>query len=646
MSENIQLRPAQQSPDVFDRSIRGGYGRFQSDKSYPLSYVQASISIESVNWLETASEAFRSYELDFEELIQRDIDKERVINIVDDYLKKGEDRVLFFPPLLVSLVALGDEGILGRYESVREELKDHSVELTWGGDRFQLILPTLDSATGHQVKVHDKDIDIAPYWSVLRLNSNKIKLVVIDGQHRLQALKSLWNSSDHANKKVVKNLSIPICLLFSPEAVEGEGAHESMNRDMRELFVRINSEGKKVSGHFIALLNDRRLSSFAVREFCNYSKSEELSNGLNYLCCVEWNQRVDRLASQINRPYTITTIQIISDTLSEHAFDPKLAGRARYLLNLKAFKENLETDSRSIPVDEISEESFSISQIEFLRKLTREMVAPALAVLFFEPAVYKKRIEATNKAAEWLNQMISKEVDGAEHCKLSILDQYRDPNELDPPSSRDIYREFSKRVLNASPSSIHFYNVFQQGLIRAWITLTRLLFQSGFSPVAIAKALVTSIDHFMVIDDKRFDAANLYGQKLIFNGSKVIVNKRAKNNWERLILLSFGNQAVLSKFEASVSGFKKEDLSLLKEKSSESLKSYLSDLKKVIEEDYRKYWRDKELDEQVMEELEDLDVAAMKGDEDALEEFNNKIGKYALNRYREAETKLKAAFGI
>ena len=47
-----------------------------------------------------------------------------------------------------------------------------------------------------------------------------------------------------------------------------------------------------------------------------------------------------------------------------------------------------------------------------------------------------------------------------------------------------------------------------------------------------------------------------------------------------------------------------------------------------------------------MEELEDLDVAAMKGDEDALEEFNNKIGKYALNRYREAETKLKAAFGI
>lgn len=646
MSEDLVLRPTEQTPDVFDRLVRGYYGTFKTDKSFRLSYVQASMPIDSINWLETASEAFRASNLDFEELVQRDIDKKRVIDIVEDYLKEGQDKVIFFPPLLVSLVALSDDGILTKYENFDERKLEHSIEQTWGGDRFQLIVPTNERPTGHHMEINGRHVHLAPYWSVLRLNSNKIKLVVIDGQHRLQALKSLWNSNESSNKNVVRQLSIPVCILFSPDAVQGFGGDEQVNRDMRELFVTINSEGKKVSGHFISLLNDNRLSSYAIREFCNYAKSIEIQDGLTNLHCVEWNQRVDRFAAQINRSYSITTIQIISDALSEHAFDPKTGGRTRYLLNLRAFTDDLEKPTNAIPVDELSEQNFRISQVKVLRELIKSKVAPALGVLFFEPSIYKQRIQATGQAATWLAQEMIAGIDGAEHCKQSILDQYRDANELDPSASRVHYKDFERLVEESSPSAIFFYNVFQQGLIRVWISLTRILFESGNDPVTVAKALVEALDRVMTLTDPRFESSNAYTQKLLYNGGNVLLSKRAKDNWERLILINFMNKGVRSTFTRELNDSEYDHDEIVATEAEKALQSYLSALQGQIRGDYYKYWRDKELDEQIMAELEDLDAAAQREEEGAEERFDEIIEGFVMTRFKDAERKLRASFGI
>ena len=90
------IRPESGTEEIDWKTIRGFYGNFQSDTSYPLSFVQTSIPVSDIEILKTATEAFSVAEMNFDELIQRDIDQERVQAIVDNYLKNGKDRPLFF----------------------------------------------------------------------------------------------------------------------------------------------------------------------------------------------------------------------------------------------------------------------------------------------------------------------------------------------------------------------------------------------------------------------------------------------------------------------------------------------------------------------------------------------------------------------
>lgn len=648
MSSEMTTRPNQQTPEVYDRLLRGFYGQFKSDKSFPLSYVQASIPITQIEWLETATEAFRANALDFEELVQRDIDKQRVLDIANQYLKKGEERVLFFPPLLAATVALDEHGMLKQFESKKEEIKSNDAYITWGEDRFQLILPTSEAATGHEIFIAGKPHHIMPYWSILRLNSNKIKLVVIDGQHRLQALKHLWLSSDQTNKKVVREINIPVCILFTPNAVQDENSHEKISMDLRELFVRINQTGKKVSGHFIALLDDGKLSSFSVREFCNLAKKAPLSHDCSKLNCIEWNQRVDKFAAQVTRSYSVTTIQIISDTLAEHAFDQKSAGLTPYILDLKARAKTLETDD-GVPATEISNENFSVSQIETLRELIRDKVAPAMLTLFFLPKVYHKRVLAFDNAVKWLQGEISQNKEGAEHCKVNIIDQYREANKLDTAPSIDMYSGFKRKVTEAScddEDSVYFLNVFQQGLIRSWINLSKILFNEGIEPEKLAEALVKALEISIMDPSKRLlDPSNSYTQKILYNGGRVNLTKSSKRAWTNLIGATMANTKVRKSFIercGKQGGFETS----LCAYGEESHKDYLDELRGTIHADFRKNWRDKELDEQIIQQLETLEQGASHGDETASEELNRIIQEYAEKRYKDAARKLSASLGI
>ena len=78
--------PFEVSSDPFEKNIRGTYGRFATNESYQLNYVLSAIPISHVDHLVTATEAFDISKIDFEQLIQRDIDYERVEDIVKNYL--------------------------------------------------------------------------------------------------------------------------------------------------------------------------------------------------------------------------------------------------------------------------------------------------------------------------------------------------------------------------------------------------------------------------------------------------------------------------------------------------------------------------------------------------------------------------------
>lgn len=94
------------SENVYDISYIGSFGRFSSGNSFPIDYVQASFTAADLLDLSFARELHPDGQ-DFELLMQRDIDHERVLRDVVPYLNPTErsdqeikDRAVFFPPSL------------------------------------------------------------------------------------------------------------------------------------------------------------------------------------------------------------------------------------------------------------------------------------------------------------------------------------------------------------------------------------------------------------------------------------------------------------------------------------------------------------------------------------------------------------------
>lgn len=649
---DVVTRPGGKSPDVYDKTLRGHYGEFTSDASFSLSFIQTAVRIEDIGILQTATEAFSSSSLDFEELIQRDIDQKRVKDIVDKYLKMGKDRVLFFPPLLVSLVAVESNQLIPYYETVTHNKDNEDIYTTWGNDRFQLIIPTSQDATGYNYSTDGVVHYSNPYWSVLRVNTNKIALVVIDGQHRLSALKYLWNSNDPNNKKVVKNISIPICVLFPPDAITGNAKHETVNRDLRELFVRINSTAKQVSGHFITLLDDKSLSSLAIRAFCEKCKNTKIGDGYTNLNLIEWNQRETKLSSQINRRYAISTIQIIADTLKEYAFDPGTGGLTSVILNLPEYKQDFDCND-CVPIDQIAESNFASSQIDLLENIIDQKITPSLQHLFFSAKPYATCIKSFTKAAADLDSNIGKDIEGAVYFKEKVLQQYRDVNDFDPREAKTAQDSFIKSYDNAVDIAdrVYLLNVFQQGYLRVWLQFSSQLSVYEIDPVAIARILVSALDPVCFNSETNlFDSERMFLQKLLYNGTRIIVTKKSKLNWMRLIMATLLNpesiKVLRTKLHEELGSDTNAVVAKIEESARSELCNFVDDLRDAYYNDYHKNWSDKDFSAQTIKDLEVLSERMKDSDPDARMEFEEKIKQFTEMRLEEAKSKLYSALRI
>ena len=203
----------------FSKEIRGSFGRFKTEHSYNLYYLTTSIPSSEIALLSTASELFKTDKTDFEELIQRDIDYSRVRNIANKYLTQGSDRVIFFPPLLASLVLLDGEGNIQKQYLNYEELLHTDKEIgetlrgTWDHDGFQLDLPEADEDSSERKIIWDGAVKYYyDFAAMLRINPRRAKLVVLDGQHRLEAIRLIQKNEDQ--KPILKDIEIPICIVW------------------------------------------------------------------------------------------------------------------------------------------------------------------------------------------------------------------------------------------------------------------------------------------------------------------------------------------------------------------------------------------------------------------------------------------------
>lgn len=639
--------PFTDTSDPFGAPLHGVFGRFSTDQSHPISFISTSIPVDQLHLLHTASEAFDVGNLSFDELVQRDIDQERVLGIVQNYLRGAKDRVVFFPPLLASVTINEDGAIKSRYDSIKdiEEEGGKWVSRTWDHNKFQLRYPISSSEQEDKIafEIEGETVEkyIFPFGCQLRWNTTRTKLVVIDGQHRLSALKKLLELPD--GKDMLRGVSIPVCIFFPSEATVGLRPAEDIKVDLRELFVTINNTGKQVSGHFLTLLSDNALSALTVRELAEQWKRDKYKSATR-LHQLEWNQRSAQRAFQREHVYSVTTVSILADALQKHVFDNKEAGLTKLLLNLSEVQEDLESvsDEDAPNISTIHEENFSVTQRDILREQASNWIVPALSALFREGRPYKARWNALTKAIDWMEKEVESNTRGAATFKKDVFLQYRRINKLDLPGTREFQDLFEEKVqgLIDQDDGTYFLLVFQHGMVAAWAELASHFTPEGISPVQVASGLASCLNEVAFDSQKRmFDADRSYTQNVLYSGERVILRSTAREQWHNLILASLVNDQARKCFcegaEIAVREHE-EDLTAI---GDAAYSEYMDEFYRKVEADFDRNWRDKDFDAQLMRQFEDAYKAKEAGDAN---EFDALVVKQVQSKYNTARERLDA----
>ncbi|HAE3260726.1 TPA_asm: hypothetical protein G3430_003010, partial [Salmonella enterica subsp. houtenae serovar 18:z36,z38:-] len=384
----------------------GSFGIFSSNGSVPVEYMMTSFSVDDLAQLSYSKDI--NTDLNFDYLIQRDIDEERARVEISQYISSSEDRVqkdiVFLPPLLVSIVNVDSNNKLIDYypNCSLNSTDDNGVifERVWPGifkiRNFEIQNGKAISVKYYDSEIKDEVITVDINQAIININSTRegvagARLVVIDGQHRLFALNYL--RKEHPDK--IKNIVVPVCIVYSPYSTLINSAVvqvPTIPEVLRNLFVDINSTVERVSGHFLTLLSDRTLGSIICREFCKKILSERQEYGLGL---IEWNTKKHKESLEISRDYTITSIGVINNIL-EDCFGTR--NGIKILTSILGIQESAtEFDFSEFENDEDDEENivsnipetfpwsgFLSKHKPILTKLVNETLTKTLVTLFFE----------------------------------------------------------------------------------------------------------------------------------------------------------------------------------------------------------------------------------------------------------------------
>lgn len=632
----------------FDLSIEGVYGRFKTIDSFEVDYLLSNISVEKLDVLKTAADAFDFDEIDFEEIMQRDVDYKRVLDeIVNDYLMKSAEKAVFFPPIIVSVVALDESGKpLTKYSDVvsTSDKEEATYTKVWEKNRFAIELLLSENDRPEKVAHDGKELSYYKYASTLKLNTLKVKLVVIDGQHRFVALQKLFVM----NKDHVENIELPVCFVFTPYSSEQGEGHENVVSNFRQMFVTINTEAKKVGGHFTTLLRDRSLTSMTIRALANGWKKDNTEASKSYLQMLEWNERSDSKSNQRMRPYSITTVGILADIISSHFFSRKTD--CSQLLYLDDIKEDLKIRENSMLASSIGESDFDNDQSQLLEQQIEKYIVPALDYIFRHCIPYQKMRDNFEVALKFVEDQEAKSINGYREFRKKVLSKFRRVNILDDESVETAQNSFDDQfVYEGDEEKYYFYNVFQHGVLGNWKELSvRLCGKYSLNPLDVAEILVAGLNSFGLIHGSNlYDRDREFCRYTLYNKSgRPNVSNAGKSTWINYLalgLLSKSSQVSIE--EVLVSKMPEDEIEPALNEIEEYLKlqkeDYLEGMEKNIQNYVAKEWAFGPFDQDDVDRLHSLKLSKDSSDEDE-DDYDETIHKLAKNYFSETVGKLEA----
>lgn len=543
----------------FNYVREGCYGVFATNHGPRVEFVQTTFGLTDLGLLSTVKESFSEAQT-FEEMIQRDIHQPWVDSIVEYLLRQQEMR--FLPPMLAALVGVESDAIGDAYpeptwqQDGDIEKDEGTLVRTWPG-LFQLkhvLAPSTFGGSTIQLKSRDgREYRTYPWMCSVLLNTRKAKLIVVDGQHRLSALKQIVATGRGSE---LGELRQPVCVFFA-SFVNMHSLQRGINVSgvLRKLFVDVNFNAKRVSGHWIVLLRDDNLAAFAIRAYCELLRSQ------GYLWLTEWSQHEDKFAYQVNEPHALSGVGVLFYALLDPGIHDKrktLKRMLTYLFHLDDVKDELEAARERWSFAQIDWDAFDFPQVGLLKKQIDKYVVPVLEALFGELHPFR---EGRKIALAQLNASLADETDAklVAHVRNAILASQRVTVTAAESVEDRVKKDIGKKYRDQKQYSYVLYRTqrYQQSLLHTFYTLAEVVLDGDFDvdTVSLAKALVAVLNaHQFKGKDVLLGGGNVQWLEgvIMDSAGRIIARKRTRVEFANLTLALFGSKSVAKAFvEAS-----------------------------------------------------------------------------------------------
>ncbi|MCK6523505.1 hypothetical protein L6R49_18995 [Myxococcota bacterium] len=276
--------------------------------------------------LSPVREVFNLKDLDFEQLMQRDIDDARVATELIPYLleESRSGLVKLFPPIIVVVLPVNDQKLpADHYPTVQSGDEDDGEGNTWHTER--------SGELGQEVFELRQLVQDGERWdhdyARLKLNTGRSALVIVDGQHRAMALIAMYRNCtkwpDNAravepyyklwSRSVIERydldeVKLPVMFCVFPELDGRDPDQMPVHQACRAVFLALNKNARKVTRARNFLLDDRDIvSSFMRSVLTDIKASSDIhSKSTLRLWNVELDSDADRTA--LNADTAITGV--------------------------------------------------------------------------------------------------------------------------------------------------------------------------------------------------------------------------------------------------------------------------------------------------------------------------------------------------
>ena len=410
----------------FQQTTFGTWGDFVVQNSR-VSYLQAKARIGTAakdnekrlaSLLRPVREVLPTSKMDFNQLLQRDLDDHRVASTLVRYiLAPDSSRPVFFPPIVAALLPFEGTNVAERFPSRATIDKLEDGMGAWSGYSFGSAFKfekLVDKASGQEFEVKIGRLS----W-----NPEEAQLVVIDGQHRAMALLAIdrtindsWRGDGEKYKyfyeaaikealkgvkpqdqrEIVNSLEFPVTLIWFPDSNEQQPFHHEV---ARKLFVDINKNARAPSESRILLLSDNDLLSILTRTLLNEFRTD--GSGLP-IYAIEYDHPGRDQASS-SKWSAISNVMILRDCVNRAVFGPEkyiedmaksfggresLTHRGTFMRDTLAVHDEIPEVIEDMKRSEINEERFPRSKVDFLQERFLETWGRLIFKLLSEIAPY------------------------------------------------------------------------------------------------------------------------------------------------------------------------------------------------------------------------------------------------------------------